>query len=151
MHRQATCIFDLGLILTISKRISQQYVALRTPGDGFYLVPLLSDADWCLRSDVNLWLQVQDVHNATLSGTIAVTTLTRTYDFDDVLGFVERREFAAMGFDDDDQTTSADAFKALIAALGAIEDTGVVGFHPTQVIMQNGQRTRLMAYPSINF
>ena len=90
---------------------------------------------------------VQNINNATLSGTIAVTTLTRTYDLNDVIGFVDNRHFAAQRFSDHDQTVTKAAFTGLIAALRAITDTGIDEFHPAGLNSEG----ELTSYPSINF
>ena len=90
---------------------------------------------------------VQDEHNATLSGTIAVTTLTRAYDLNDVITFADDGLLAAEKFSGEDKTVTKAAFTTLIAALGAIEDTGIDQFHPTQV----GLEGELKSYPSVNF
>ena len=90
---------------------------------------------------------VQDINNATLSGTIAVTTLTRTYDLNDVITFVDERHLAARNFIPADQTITKAAFTELIGALHAIKDTGINQFHPTGL----NEEGELKSYPSINF
>ena len=99
---------------------------------------------------------VQDVHNATLSGTIPVTTLTRAYTFKDVIKFVKRGDFAAVRFDDSNDkefevSTAAFAIENLLTDLQNIQNTGVDGVHPASASGPEGLRTKLVAYPSINF